>query len=101
MGTSGTQIMPLEMTSPQGQPDLRRQFEESATSPTDLLAAVQNAVVAINALNTTMATIFPQATAYSTTAATAGAITFSSSLATGFVSIVTSSGATVKVAVYS
>ena len=88
--------------SPQGQQnDLRRQFEESATSPTDLLAAVQNAVVAINALNTTMGTIFPQATAYSTTAATAGAITFSSSLATGFVSIVTSSGATVKVAVYS
>lgn len=70
-------------------------------SLTDLLSAMQQGVVAINELNITMQTIFPQATAYSTTAATAGTITFTSSQATGFVSILTSSGATVKVAVYS
>lgn len=70
-------------------------------SLTDLLATMQNGVAAINELNTTLQTIFPQATAYSTTAATAGTITFTSSQATGFISIVTSSGATLKVAVYS
>jgi hypothetical protein len=71
-----------------------------AASLSDLLSAMQNGVVAIRALNTTLATIFPQATAYSTTAATAGTITFTSSQATAFISIVTSSGATLKVPVY-
>ena len=72
-----------------------------AASLSDILSALQNGVRAINGLNTTLATIFPQATAYSTTAATAGTVTFASSQATGFISVVTSSGATVKVAVYS
>lgn len=67
----------------------------------DILTSLQQGVVAINQLNTTLGTIFPQATAYSTTAATAGTVTFTSSQATGFISVVTSSGATVKVAVYS
>lgn len=71
-----------------------------ATSLTDVLAALQNGVVAINKLNTTLQQIFPQATAFSTTAAAAGTITFTSSQATGFISVVTSSGATVKVATY-
>lgn len=71
-----------------------------ATSLTDILAALQNGVVAINNLNTTLQQIFPQATAFSTIAATAGTITFTSSQATGFISVVTSSGATVKVATY-
>lgn len=70
-------------------------------SLTDLLAALQNGVVAIQQLNTTLQTIFPQATAYSTTAATVGTVTFTSSQAVGFISVITSSGATVKVAVYS
>lgn len=72
-----------------------------ASSLTDILTALTDGVQAINNLNATLQAIFPQATAYSTTAATAGTITFTSSQATGFISILTSSGATVKVAVYS
>ncbi len=72
-----------------------------AASLSDILTTLQNGVRAINGLSTQLANIFPQSTAYSTTAATAGTITFTSSQATGFISVVTSSGATVKVAVYS
>lgn len=72
-----------------------------AASLSDILSALQNGVQAINKLNESLANIFPQATSYSTAAATAGTITFTSSQATGFISVVTSSGATVKVAVYS
>lgn len=85
---------------PGGQPDPGAQFQEPSTSLTDILAAVQNLVVATQEQTVALQTIFPQATAYSTTAAIAGAITFTSSQATGFLSVVTSSGATVKVAVY-
>lgn len=70
-------------------------------SLSDLLSALQNGVVALRAVNTTLGNIFPQATAYSTAAATAGTISFTSSQAVGFISVVTSSGATVKVPVYS
>lgn len=69
-------------------------------SLTDILAAMQNGVSAINNLNATLQTIFPQATAYSTTAATAGTVTFISSQAVGFITILTSSGAQVRVPVY-
>ena len=72
-----------------------------AASLSDIYTALQNGVQAINGLRTQLSNIFPQATAFSTTAATAGTITFTSSQATGFLSVVTSSGATVKVAVYS
>ena len=87
--------------SPQGlgAPD-RGIFDEATTSLTDLLFALQNGVVAINALNTTLGNSFPQITAYSTTAATAGTITFTSSQALAFISVLTSSGATVKIPVY-
>jgi hypothetical protein len=84
-----------------GQDPQRDIFKQPATSLTDVLSALQNGVVAINNLNSTLTRIFPQATAFSTTAAVAGTITFVSSQATGFLSVVTSSGATVKVAVYS
>lgn len=67
----------------------------------DLLVAMQNGVTAINNLNDALQTVFPQATAFSTTAATAGTVTFTSSQAVGFISVVTSSGAIVKVPVYS
>jgi len=67
----------------------------------DLLSALKNGVVAINNLNTTMSQIFPGATAVSTTSpSSVGAITFSSSQAKGFISVVTSSGATYKMALY-
>ena len=66
-----------------------------------ILTALQNGVTAIQSLNASLALVFPQATAVSTTAATAGTVTFTSSQATGFLSVVTSSGATYKVPLYS
>lgn len=67
----------------------------------DLLSAMKNGVIAINNLNATMNQIFPGATAVSTTApSSVGAITFSSSQVKGFISVVTSSGATYKMALY-
>ena len=72
-----------------------------ATSLGDLLSAMQNGVTALNSLNRTIASIFPEVTANSTVAATAGAITFSSSLALGFMLVELSSGVTVKVPYYS
>lgn len=69
-------------------------------SASDILSALQNGVQAINNLNTQLAKVFPQATAVSTTAATAGTVTFTSSNAAAFLSVVTSSGATYKVALY-
>lgn len=77
--------------------DLMRDPNSGAT---DILTALQNGVQALNTLNTTLQSVFPQATAVSTTAATAGTITFTSSQAAAFLSVVTSSGATYKVALY-
>lgn len=68
-------------------------------SITDLLTAMQNGVQAINNLNTTLKLVFPQATGLSTSV-TAGTITFTSSLAVGFLLVTTSSGYAVKVPVY-
>lgn len=65
----------------------------------DLLTAMQNGVQAINNLNTTLQTVFPRATALSTSA-TIGTITFTSSQAASFLTVETSSGATYKVALY-
>lgn len=72
-----------------------------ATSLGDLLSAMQNGVNAINRLNKTIASIFPEVTANSTVAPTAGAITFTSSQALGFMLVELSSGTTVKVPYYS
>ena len=71
-----------------------------ASSPDLMLAAIQNAVNAINNLNTTMGKVFPQATSLSTTAATAGTITFTSSEAASFLSVTTSSGGIYKIPLY-
>ena len=71
-----------------------------ATSLGDLLSAMQNGVTAINRLGTIVSNIFPEVTATSTTAATAGTITFSSSLAVGFILVELSSGATVSIPYY-
>ena len=79
---------------------VRNAFDEGTTSLTDLLTAAQNAVLAINSLNTTMKNVFPQASTVSTAAATAGTITYTSSQAAAFLSVLTSSGATYKVALY-
>lgn len=71
-----------------------------ATSLMEILATLQNGVTAINNLNGTLRGVFPQVTATSTTAATAGTITFTSSQAALFLSITTSSGANYKVPLY-
>ena len=65
----------------------------------DLLSAMQNGVTAINSLNTSLKSFFPQATSVSSTV-TAGTITFTSSQAAGFLIVTTSSGYAVKVPVY-
>jgi hypothetical protein len=68
---------------------------------TDILTALQNGVTAIQTVAQKLSTAFPGITTSSTSApATNGAITFSSSLAAGFMLVTTSSGATVKVATY-
>jgi len=71
-----------------------------AASLSDLLVALQDGVRAINALNTSLQLVFPQATALSTAAATAGTIVFTSSQAATFLSVQTSSGGLYKVPLY-
>lgn len=71
-----------------------------ATSLTEILTALQNGVQAIQKVNTTLGTIFPQTTALSTTAAVAGTITFTSSQAVVFLSVTTSSGGIYKIPLY-
>lgn len=72
-----------------------------AASFSDILSALQNGVRAINGLSTQLSNIFPQATSTSTAAATAGTITYTSSQAAIFISVVTSSGGTYKIPGYS
>jgi len=68
---------------------------------TQILSAMQNGVQAINGLSTKLGNIFPQATATSTSAPTAGAITFDSSQPAIFISVQTSSGGIYKIPGYS
>lgn len=70
------------------------------TSLQDILTTLQNGVKAINGLTQQMKNVFPQATAVSTTAATAGAVTYTSSQAVAFLSVTTSSGGVYKVPLY-
>lgn len=70
-------------------------------SITDLISALQNGVVALNSVNKTLAQVFPGATAVSTTApSSVGSITFSSSQTKGYITVVTSSGFSGKIALY-
>lgn len=72
-----------------------------AGSLSDILAAIQNGVVAINRLSDQLADTFPQATSVSTLArGSVGAVTFTSSQAIGFLAVETSSGFTGYVALY-
>ena len=67
----------------------------------DILTTFQQAVQALQTINTSLKTVFPQATTSSTSApATTGSITFTSSEATGFLLVALSSGATVKIPFY-
>jgi hypothetical protein len=65
----------------------------------DVLQTLQQGVQAVNNLATQIRTSFPQATALSTSA-TVGTITFVSSQPASFLTVITSSGATMKVALY-
>lgn len=67
----------------------------------DILQTMQQGVQAISTLTTTIGSIFPTVTASSSKApASLGSITFTSSEASGFLLVTTSSGATVKVPYY-
>ena len=67
----------------------------------DILQTLQQGVQAMNLLNTTIGSIFPQVTGSSSRApATTGSITFTSSEASGFILVTTSSGFTAKVPYY-
>ncbi len=70
-----------------------------ATGLSDILGSLQQAVQAINNLATQIKTTFPQASAVSTSATT-GTATLTSSQPAGFLTVITSSGATFKVALY-
>lgn len=69
-------------------------------SITELITVMQNGVTAINNLTTQIATTFPQASAVSSIAPSTGTIAFQSSRADGFLTVITSSGATFQVALY-
>lgn len=71
-----------------------------AVSLSEILAALQNGVTAIRDLKSTLETVFPQATATSTVAPSAGALTFSSSQPSLFLTVQTSSGGEYKVPLY-
>jgi hypothetical protein len=72
-----------------------------AVSLSEILAALQNGVVAVNGLKNQLATTFPQATTVSTAVrGSVGAVTFTSSQATGFMAVTTSSGFVGYVALY-
>jgi len=74
--------------------------DNGTVSAESFLSAFQNVVVAINNLNDTMGDVFPQASSLSTTAATAGTITFTSSQAVAFMSVLSSSGGTYKIPLF-
>ena len=67
----------------------------------DILTSLQQGVTAINNLNTTIRSIFPQLSGNSTAGpSVAGGVTFSSSQAAGFTLVTLSSGVTVKFPYY-
>ena len=67
----------------------------------DILTSLQQAVQALQTINTSLKTVFPQATTSSTSApGTAGTVTFTSSQASGFLLVALSSGSTVKIPFY-
>jgi hypothetical protein len=72
-----------------------------ATSLSDILAALQNGVSAVNRLTREIASTFPQGgTLSDQPRGSDGTITFDSSMASGFLAVTTSSGAVVYLATY-
>jgi hypothetical protein len=70
-----------------------------SVSLTEIMTTLQNGVQAIRELTTQISATFPQATALSTSATT-GVISFSSSQPETFLTVISASGATFKVALY-
>lgn len=70
-----------------------------ASSFTDIFAVLQNGVNALNKVAKSLANAFPQVTGTSSTA-TAGTLTFNSSQPTTFITIVSTSGTTLKIPAY-
>lgn len=72
-----------------------------ASPPETFFATLQNVVTAMNNIGKTLtATLSVQVTGTSTSA-TAGTITFTSSQAAGFLTLVSSTGTTIKIPYYS
>jgi hypothetical protein len=72
-----------------------------AASLDTIMAVMQNGVQALRDLATIVGQVFPNTTASSSSApATAGAVTFNSSQAAGFMLVTTSSGFSAKVPFY-
>ncbi len=70
-----------------------------AGSLTDVFSALQNGVVALRSIAKSISTSFPQVTGTSSTV-TVGTVVFNSSQAVGFITIVSTSGATLKIPYY-
>ncbi len=70
-----------------------------ANSITDVLVAIQNGVNALNKVAKALTSAFPQVTGTSSTA-TVGVLTFNSSQPTTFITIVSTSGSTLKIPAY-
>lgn len=72
-----------------------------AVSISELMSTLQNGVTAIRAVATALGNVFPQASSLSTSAATAGTITYTSSQAVAFMTVLTSTGGSYKIPLYS
>jgi hypothetical protein len=66
---------------------------------TDIFAALQNGVISLGSIAKSMSNSFPQVTGTSSTA-TVGTLTFNSSQPAGFITFVSTSGATFKIPYY-
>lgn len=71
-----------------------------ATSLTEILITLQQAVQAVNNLATQISVTFPQVSALSTSATVVAGISYNSSQPTAFLSVISSSGATYKVPLF-
>ncbi len=67
-----------------------------ASSFTDILVALQNGVTNLGSIAKSLATAFPQVTGTST-GATTGSVTYNSSQPVGFLTMLSTTGATIKV----
>jgi hypothetical protein len=72
-----------------------------ASPPEAFFATLQNVVSALRDIGKTVSGTLPVQVTGTSTSATAGTITFTSSQAAGFLTLVSSTGATIKIPYYS